>query len=369
MAILVRKTKIAILGLLALILSLVVGVWYLFFAGKAKPLEKSKYISRNQEKSNQSSTNINNAIWGQENSLAKTQPQEEKVEKPYLVITRNNSAVLGINEAIQKIGIDFIKKGDIVLIKPNLNTGLVYPATTNPEVVGEVVRLVKEAGAERIIVGDRSSVDRNNLEFKNTLKNFKTSGIKKAAEENGAEIMAFEETEWVRVKPEGATHWPQGFRIPKILLEVDHIISLPVIKTHVTTDYTMSLKNLVGIIHPADRYLMHDSSSINEMIAEISLVIKPKLIVLDGTKSFITKGPNWGAVKEPKTYIATIDPVAADALGIEILNQFKAQLREKDPYKQKQIKRAFELGLNKKNKDEIIKLVAERVNEWNSLKL
>ncbi len=68
-------------------------------------------------------------------------------------------------------GMGFIKKGDSVLIKPNLNTGDPPPASTNPEVVYEVIRMVKEKMPSRIVVGDRSSF------WSDTLSCMKQNGL------------------------------------------------------------------------------------------------------------------------------------------------------------------------------------------------
>src|SRR5665811_295630 len=53
-------------------------------------------------------------------------------------------------------GLGFIKKGSTVLIKPNINTGDPHPASTNPEIVYEIINLVKKQNPYRILVGDRS---------------------------------------------------------------------------------------------------------------------------------------------------------------------------------------------------------------------
>ena len=54
-------------------------------------------------------------------------------------------------------GLGFIKKGSTVLIKPNFNTGDPNPASTNPEVIRHVIRLVKNQDPYAILIGDRSS--------------------------------------------------------------------------------------------------------------------------------------------------------------------------------------------------------------------
>ena len=84
-------------------------------------------------------------------------------------------------------GMDFIKEGDSVLIKPNLNTGDPHPASTNPEVVYEVIRMVKEKKPSKIMVGDRSSF------WTDTLSCMKQNGLYDVIQQSGAEAFPFEE--------------------------------------------------------------------------------------------------------------------------------------------------------------------------------
>src|SRR5262249_46959296 len=66
-----------------------------------------------------------------------------------------------MEEAVRKAvelagGMDFIKAGQTVLIKPNVTGAVENPTTTSPEVLYGVIKLVNERGPKRIIVADRS---------------------------------------------------------------------------------------------------------------------------------------------------------------------------------------------------------------------
>src|SRR4030042_4250263 len=137
----------------------------------------------------------------------------------------------------------------------------------------------------------------------------KAVGIYDAAGEAKAEIIPFDDGPWVEVHPEAAKHWEHGFRIPRLIQEVDHIISLPVVKTHRIATFTMSLKNFVGIIHPTARtgYLhrqQHYGPTFGRLIAEINLAATPSFIVADGTRAFISGGPARGEMVEPGLILA-----------------------------------------------------------------
>jgi uncharacterized protein (DUF362 family) len=144
-------------------------------------------------------------------------------------------------------GLGFIKKGSTVLIKPNVNTGDPHPASANPEVVYEVINLVKKQDPYRVIVGDRSGY------WLDTLDCMKKNKIYDAAVSAGAEVYPFDDEEWIKVNPKNANNWPDGFRIPKIINDADYIISVPVLKTHFIADFSIAIKNWVGILYPKDR--------------------------------------------------------------------------------------------------------------------
>ncbi|GAG26681.1 unnamed protein product, partial [marine sediment metagenome] len=169
------------------------------------------------------------------------------------------------------------------------------------------------------------------------------------------EIIGFENDEWIRVKPEKAKHWSKGFRIPKMLAKIDHIISVPVLHTHSITSHSLALKNLVGLIHPADRMIFHASSKTEEMIAEISLAIKPSLNIIEGTKAFIDGGPSHGELVEPKVYLASKDILMAEVFGIELLRKEGAKLSWNTPWESGQVNHALDLSLGLYNKQEVQK--------------
>lgn len=333
--IVLSKTKIIITGLIGALVLGGVGIYWKLFGGN-KGAKRGEYIVEPREA-------------GVKIKEEKPLAEEKKVEKEPVVVVKNQNAKEAVEEIVKKTGdFDFIKPGQTVLVKPNLNSGNPFPATTNPAVVAKVVELVYKKGAGKVIVGDFSG-----LGNPGTMRNFKTSGIFEAAERAGAQVLAFEKGEWTRVKPEGATHWPDGFRIPKLLSEIDHLISLPVLKRHVLADYTLALKNLVGLLHGDDRLLMHASKDLPEKIAEISLAVKPAIIIVDGTKGFISGGPDVGEAVEINTFVGTSDPVAADIAGLTILKRHGAQLKEPDIWNQRQVKQALRVGLNTLSKEEI----------------
>lgn len=266
-------------------------------------------------------------------------------------IVKESSIRESVRKAISMVGnLDFIKPGDTVLVKPNVNSDDSYPGTTNPEVIKEVVSMCFEKGAKRVIVADRSGVL-----WQDTMRNMEKTGIAQAAKSAGAEVLALENEEWILVKPQGVKYWVNGFRIPKIVLEVDHLINVAVVKTHSIADFSMSLKNFVGFIHMSDRMFMHSSGNLKEMIAELNLAFNPKLNILDASKVFVRGGPDRGEVRTPMMIIAGNDRVAVDITGLALLRSLGTipAIQDRDIWSHPQIKRAIELELGVKNSSSI----------------
>jgi uncharacterized protein (DUF362 family) len=289
-------------------------------------------------------------------------------EKVDVAIVRSGSVGASVARAIELSGgLDFIQPGQTVVIKPNVNSGDAYPGTTNPEVVQEVVRLVWERDPARVIVADRSWF------LGGTLDLMQETGIYEAAINSRAEVLPLEDVPWELVHPQEAKHWPQPFRVTTLLKQADHVINLPVVKTHSLAAFTMSIKNAVGLIHTDDRLAtLHkitlrpdgktergpDSNKdpgFSRRLAEINLVCPTSLVVMDGTRAFVAGGPSKGDMVEPGVIIASRDRIANDAVGLALLKTLGTEdrIQNHSVWEQTQIKRSIELGVGVAGPDQI----------------
>lgn len=287
-------------------------------------------------------------------------------ENPF---TEGNYALIGvvsgsdvkgmIKDAVSLIG-GFEKlniKGKTALVKPNVVSGEPHPATTNPQVVGAVVKLLYEYGAAKVYVGDMSA-----LTTLSTLRNMKNNGIKKAAEENGAEVVIFEDYAWVEVELSRNQYVKTAY-VTEWLYKTDIIINLPVIKTHRSASYSIALKNFIGCTHLKQRPYLIDSSHWEEIVAEFNVAYAPDLNIVDGTVSMIEGGPWQGTPANTNLIIASGDRVAADAVGLGIIKSFGKwkMVAEKDIWEQKQIATAVSRGIGSSKNN--IKLLEGRGDE------
>lgn len=266
-----------------------------------------------------------------------------KKDKILVSVASGSDPKAMIREAVTLIG-GFKKltiKDKKILVKPNVVSRKPHPSTTNPDVVKALVTLLYEEGAREVFVGDMSA-----LLTLSTLRNMRKNGIQKAAEAAGAQVVAFEDHDWVEVNLARARFIEKAY-VTEWLYKVDLVVNLPVIKTHRSASYSMCLKNFIGCTHLKQRPYLVDSSHWEELVAEFNLAFRPHLNIVDGTVSMIEGGPWEGTPANTNLVIASGDPVAADIVGLGIIKSFGRwkKVTAKDVWNQRQIKRALELGL------------------------
>lgn len=253
-----------------------------------------------------------------------------------------------ISKAVNLIGgfEKFIKKGEVVLLKPNFNTADPFPASTDFEFLKTVVGLIYNVGAKIVMIGDSSTMSLNTRKVMEKLGIFELEKM-----ENPARIYVFEERKWVK-KEIPAGKYLKSVSVTEFLDRADKLVLLPCLKTHCYAQFTGSLKLAVGFMKPIQRVKLH-LRNLQEKIAELNKLIKPALIIMDARKCFITKGPAEGEVREPNFILASEDRIAIDVEGIKIIQSFKGNsLKNLDPWQLPQIKLAAEFGLGVKNAED-----------------
>jgi len=103
---------------------------------------------------------------------------------------------------------------------------------------------------------------------------------------------------------------------------------------------------------PSQRVGLH-VGHVQEKVADLNKIINPDLIIMDARKCLINRGPSEGEVRQPNLILASTDRVAIDVEGIKIIQSFKGNSLENiDPWELPQIKKAIELGIGTKRKNE-----------------
>jgi uncharacterized protein (DUF362 family) len=238
-------------------------------------------------------------------------------------------------------GLGFIRPGETVLLKPAANSSNAYPATTDPETVLTLAEMVLEAGGKPF-VADRT------MFLNSTERVFRGTGIADAAAQAGIPCRSLEDHEAIAVHHPLAENWPRSsIRIYRPVLEADHIINLCTPRTHSIGDFTMALKNNVGVVKGSSRLRMHLPWGLKERLAEINLVLRPSLVVMDGRQGFTDGGPDSGDLAHPGFIAAGSDPVAIDAVGLAHLRLEGAnrEIGEGSVWRIPMMRRAVEIGL------------------------
>ena len=168
------------------------------------------------------------------------------------------------------------------------------------------------------------------------------AGMLQAAKEAGAEVICFDEGEFIPVETGGQNL--KRVRMARAGLEAAKIVYVCCLKTHRHADFTMSLKMAMGFVRPRDRVWMH-ARRLREKLSDLNLVLAPDLIIVDGRRCFITGGPSQGEVREPNLVLASGDRIAIDVEGLRVIQGYPGHSMQGKPWEQVMIRRAVELGI------------------------
>jgi uncharacterized protein (DUF362 family) len=265
--------------------------------------------------------------------------------------------------------LEWLSPGDLVLLKPALNSSSPYPSTTHPLAVHIISKILKENGA-KVIVGDQSGIRMvlhhpSGVIRGDTKDNYIKSGM--GLEDD--EFISFEKEGWNEGfyyhSSSKTSSWMNGFYITQWIQKADHIINLPRVSSHSQAGATLGFKNMVGCLREDSRMEFHangpynfaikfdargsslksiddHSGSFFEKIVEISDALhdKLRLTLFVATKSQVTFGPDskaveFGALKIAKAHVINLnpglifgsaDPVAAEFFALAILKHLRKSL-------------------------------------------
>lgn len=240
---------------------------------------------------------------------APAQPTSTPMGSPDLVVARSGEPEAMVRRAIAALGgmERFVPRDANVIIKPNICVAYhtyEYAATTNPWVVGALVKLCLEAGARSVRVMD--------YPFGGSAEEaYEVSGIGEQVKAAGGEMAVMSR---LKFKP---TDIPQAVTLKQTaiyddIMKADVVIDVPIAKDHSLARLTLGMKNLMGLIQ--DRGALH--GMLGQNLADLAGYIRPKLTVIDAVRMLMANGPTGGNlndVKEMNTIVASPDIVAADS--------------------------------------------------------
>lgn len=284
-------------------------------------------------------------------------PPRDTAPGPSLVaLALSQERAQGVAAVLKHLGHNPVA-GQDVLLKPNLNTADPCPGSSHNDTLAALIEALWDMGAASITLGERS--------YHPTRQVLQQKGLPPLLDKLGVSTLVFDdlpEHDWVEVRPKDS-HWPQGFRVARPVLESPCLVSTCCLKTHQYGGvFTMSLKLHVGAL-PGGRqgfeYMkqLHSSPHQRLMIAELNQPFRPALILLDGLEAFVSGGPMEGQRARAGVFLANAgDRVALDAVGVAMLKLLGStpEIMGRPVFAQEQIRRAAELGLGAASPREVV---------------
>lgn len=218
----------------------------------------------------------------------------------------------------------YVRPGQTVLIKPDQSTASFAEggSTTDPLLVGALVRLARYAGAAKVRVGASSAG------FLNSLECMQATGMAAMAEQEGAEIIDLGSNQ----VPNREVHLAEGrvlhdVSLPVPLLETDVIIAVPKAKTDYLDTIRGAMELCAGAVNQGWRAVQMREEDLIERYADIMTVLRPDLSIVDALICGEGDGPYANLPRWCGCILASADPVAMDFAIARLLGRDGEKLR------------------------------------------
>lgn len=214
-----------------------------------------------------------------------------------------------------------VKKGDLVLIKPNICgfAAAGSPTITDYRTVQAIVKLAVKLGASKIVIAEGTitgnAFDSSNLGFN---KYDKIPGVELV------NLNAVTKEDCYKLKPQKSLTGAELF-IPKIFMDADVVINVAKLKTHFQPDavVSLSLKNSFGvppgsIYGTAYKNGLH-TLGLKEAIIDINRIRKPDFSVIEGIVGGEGYGPLYNTPVKSNIVFAGRDLAALDTVVLTFM--------------------------------------------------
>jgi uncharacterized protein (DUF362 family) len=209
---------------------------------------------------------------------------------------------------------NLIKPRSTVVLKPNAGhpAGPETSVNTSPAMVAAVIEEVKKANPKEIIVAESAAIGCDTFDV------FNKSGVGAAAENAGARLIDIKsEKDLINIPIRDARSALKKIKLPRWLLEAEHIINLPIFKSHASMVFTCALKNLKGVVQDVTHQQMHQTDLAASMM-DVWSVIRPDLSIADMIRPAEGFGPHTTMPIDFGCLVGSKDPVALDATACRI---------------------------------------------------
>ena len=259
--------------------------------------------------------------------MASTMPSSATADgNADLAAIMNGEPAAMLEAAMKELGgiSRFIKKGDKIVIKPNIGWDRTpeLAGNTNPDLLEALIRMCQDAGAAEIKVFDHTC--------DNWSRCYDHSGIEAMVKKVGATMVpAHEQSYYQNVEIPGAKTLKNAM-VHKAIIECDKWINVPVLKNHGGALMTCAMKNHMGIVW--DRRAFH-SRGLHQCIADICTYKPAVLHIVDAYRTMATNGPQGRSASDvvlTKALFASADIVAVDTAAAKFFTQINTGIRFED---------------------------------------
>jgi len=213
---------------------------------------------------------------------------------------------------------ELINSDSRVLIKPNQCKPAVSGSgvLTDVRVTEAVARIVLELKPRSLVIGD-GAIAGYDFSGYSTEEVFAASGMSEVAGKLGIELRNLNRDSFEEVTIDRPLVMDK-VRIARTALESDVIISIPVLKSHIRTHATLSLKNMKGVMPGAEKRKSH-RLGLDMAIVDLNSVVRPSYAVIDATVGMEGLWQYPQDSRKMGLIVAGRDALAVDAVGASLM--------------------------------------------------
>lgn len=216
-----------------------------------------------------------------------------------------------VTAALDLVGADALfAPGEKILLKPNLLTHATADSavTTHPAVFAAVADYLSAHGTADLAYGDSPGHGQPAAAAE-------ACGIAAAAATRGIRAADFSGGKTVPF-PDGRT--AKEFILANEVPAFDAIVNICKMKTHMLERITGAQKNLFGCVFGLNKGASHvkypNAERFAYMLADLNLLLRPRLHVMDGVMAMEGNGPQSGTPTPMRVILASTDPIALDTV-------------------------------------------------------
>ena len=174
----------------------------------------------------------------------------------------------------------------------------------------------------RLIIADSGGMG----SYGKTKRAYALMGLDRVALRLGAELVNLEEFGLIELQSPVGKILP-AFKATALLDQIDALVNLPNLKTHILTGITGAVKNVLGLLPGSLKRDIHVAApsgpamawALVDILAGVKEKVPLTLNLMDGIVAMEGAGPTHGRARQTGWLLSSVDPVALDVVGAAIM--------------------------------------------------